>query len=26
VVDESMRELHVKIGTEDPAPTWIMPR
>lgn len=26
VVDESMRELRVKIGTEDPAPTWIMPR
>jgi N-acyl homoserine lactone hydrolase len=26
VVDESMRELRVTLGVEDPAPTWIMPR
>jgi N-acyl homoserine lactone hydrolase len=26
VVDESMRELRVTLGNEEPAPTWVMPR
>jgi N-acyl homoserine lactone hydrolase len=26
VIDESMRELRVTLGVEDPAPTWIMSR
>ena len=26
VVDESLRELRITLGVDDPAPTWIMPR